>query len=80
MQMIYDGVYPIVSEKSFVTFAENSGPPSEDISTGTPKVTKIRRKALHSPFETESFIPNLILWSSVQLERKLNVKYSILKF
>ena len=52
---------PHCFRKSFVTFAENSGTPFEDISTGTQKVTKIRRKALHNPFEPVSFVSYLYL-------------------
>ena len=37
---------------------QNDAAHSEDISAGTLKVTKIRRKALHSPFELNSFVPN----------------------
>ena len=55
---------PYRLKKSLVTFAENSGPTSDDISTGTAKVTKVQRKVLHSPFEPESLVPNLILCCS----------------
>ena len=58
--MTYDGVHPIVFKKSLVTFAENSGSPSEDIYTETPKVTKLLRKALYIAFEPESFVFKLI--------------------
>ena len=47
--------------KPLVTFAENSRFTPEDVSTGTSKVTKIRQKALHSPFETESFVTNFLI-------------------
>ena len=52
---------PYCFRKSLVTFVENSGTPFEDISTGTQKVTKIRRKALHNPFEPVSFVSYLYL-------------------
>ena len=52
---------PLRLRKPLVTFAEISRPIPEDNTTGTPKVTKIRQKALHSPFEPESFVANLII-------------------
>ena len=39
--------------KSLVIFAENFRISSKDISTRTPKVTKTRRKAIHSLFEPD---------------------------
>ena len=59
---------PHCFRKSFVTFAENSGTPFEDISTGTQKVTKIRRKALHNSFERVSFVSNYFFLFFVQLD------------
>ena len=71
--------------KFLVTFAENSVTPFDDISTGTPKVTKIRRKALHSSFELDSFVPNFILCCSVQPESlyvatKNKIRYKLHKW
>ena len=59
--MTYNGVHPItLVKKSLVILATNSEPSSEEISVGTPKMTKIRRTTLHSPFAPELLVPTLI--------------------
>ena len=51
-QMISDGVHPIHDlRKSRVAAATNSGPPSEESSSGIPYVTKLLRKVSMSPLD-----------------------------
>ena len=54
--------------KFLVNLPENSGIPSKAISTEKPKVTKIRSKALKSPYEPDLFVLNFFLCCSVQPE------------
>ena len=53
-----------------VFFAENSGPPSLEISRGTPNVEKSFLNAEHGPFEPDSAVPWRILDISVQHDNR----------
>ena len=57
---------PHFSKNVLVSPALNSGPPSLEISAGTPNVIMILLSALQSPWEPASFVPTLICCTSSQ--------------